>query len=242
VSASNLSGAVAAATCAPVEITSATLTVSDVKQRTIALHDVSGTNTIAGADEVTLTAVEVGALANARAINFADGAIAGAVVNGTTGAITYTDTFKSGALTQAQFITNFNASPAGAYFVASLNTGGVGTVVFGDTAVVALDTEGSSDYTVVVTFNQAVEAGAGGVPTVMPTLSSNQSLSIAGTITTTNAVTLVGAWVAATTTLTFLINDQASVDNLSTGSIKFAAAALQGGTTLVDSVALVGAL
>ena len=239
ISASVLAGAVAAATCAPVGITSATLTVSDVKQRTITLDDGAAPNAV----DTVLTAVEVGALANSRTVSFADGAIAGAVVNATTGAITYTDTFSTGLLTQTQFASNFNASAAGAYFVASVS--GVvanGAKKFAATAAITVDTKGSSDYTVVVTFNQAVEAGAGGVPTVMPTLSSNQSPSIAGTIATTNAVTLVGAWVAATTTLTFLINDQASVDNLSTGSIKFAAAALQGGTTLVDSVALVGAL
>ena len=251
VSASVLAGAVAAATCAPVGITSAALTVSDVKQRTITLDDLSATNTPAVADEVTLTAVEVGALANKWTVSFADGAIAGAVVTDTPNTtppvhtIVYTDTFSTKLLTQAQFISNFNNSAAGAYFQASLNAGGVGTVKFGDTARVntTTSTAGSSDYTVVVTFNQAVDDSNGGPPGP-PRLSSNQNPAINAYVDT------VGASVVAPTqypaggsaSVTYLFDDEPAVLSLSTGSIKFVAGAVHGAVTNVANAStLVGA-
>jgi putative cell wall-binding protein len=247
VSASVEADAVAAATCAPVGITSATLTVDDVQQRTIALDDDDGVNAIV-ADEVTLAAIEVGALANGWAVSFADGAVAGAVVDATAGTIVYTDAFTTGLLSQTQFISNFNSSDAGAFFEAGLNTGGDGDLLFGDVANVVADTAGSSDYTVVVTFNQKVEEpGAGGAPAVVPTLSTNQNPNINGNFTVTNDAALVlgaGGWVGPETTLTYLWDDNAEiVPDLSTGSIKFDAISLQGSVTLVSNAAeSIGAL
>jgi putative cell wall-binding protein len=247
VSASVKADAVAAATCAPVGITSATLTVDDVQQRTIALDDDDGVNAIV-ADEVTLAAIEVGALANGWAVSFADGAVAGAVVDATAGTIVYTDAFTTGLLSQTQFISNFNSSDAGAFFEAGLNTGGDGDLLFGDVANVVADTAGSSDYTVVVTFNQKVEEpGAGGAPAVVPTLSTNQNPNINGNFTVTNDAALVlgaGGWVGPETTLTYLWDDNAEiVPDLSTGSIKFDAISLQGSVTLVSNAAeSIGAL
>jgi putative cell wall-binding protein len=247
VSASVKADAVAAATCAPVGITSATLTVDDVQQRTIALDD-DATGLALNAVDVTLTAIEVGALANDWAVSFADGAVAGAVVDATAGTIVYTDAFGTGLLSQTQFISNFNSSDAGAFFEAGLNTGGDGDLLFGDVAHDVLDTAGSSDYTVVVTFNQKVEEpGAGGAPAVVPTLSTNQNPNINGNFTVTNDAALVlgaGGWVGPETTLTYLWDDNAEiVPDLSTGSIKFDAASLQGSVTLVPNAAeSIGAL
>jgi putative cell wall-binding protein len=238
VSESVLDGAVAAATCAPVGITSATLTVDDVQQRTIALTDV-GT-----ADEVTLTAVAAGALANDWAVSFADGAIAGAVVDATAGTIVYTDTFGTGLLTQTQFNTNFNGSTAGAHFVASLDTGGTGTTAFTGIAITDVDTAGSSDYTVVVTFNQAVEDVAAAAPATLG-LSSNQSTAIDAIVDTVGGVATAPTPYGADgqASVTYLFDDEPAVLDLSTGSIKFGASVVFGAVTGVDNGdVLVGAL
>jgi hypothetical protein len=239
VSDSVLAGAVAAATCAPVGITSAALTVSDVKQRTITLND-------ANAQDVTLTGVEVGALANKWTVSFANGPVAGAVIDTTNPVaptIVYTDAFSTAALTQTQFISNFNNSGAGAYFQASLNVGGFVADTFAATATVGVDTDGSSDYTVVVTFNQAVDDSNGGPPGP-PRLSSNQNPAINAYVDT------VGASVVAPTqypaggsaSVTYLFDDEPAVLSLSTGSIKFVAGAVHGAVTNVANAStLVGA-
>ena len=240
-SASVLAGAVAAATCAPVGITSAALTVDDVQQRTITLASVAGV-----AYEVTLTAIEVGALANGWAVSFVDGAVAGAVVDATAGTIVYTDAFGTGLLSQTQFISNFNSSDAGEFFEASLDTNGIGATTFVAEVPADNDILGSSDYTVVVTFNQKVEEPTGGEPAVVPFLSTNQNPNIDGDFVVTNDAVLVlgvGGWAPATT-LTYLWNDnEGLVPDLSTGSIKFAAASLQGSVTAENNAAmLIGAL
>ena len=241
ISASVLAGAVAAATCAPVGITSAALTVDDVQQRTITLASVAGV-----AYEVTLTAIEVGALANGWAVSFVDGAVAGAVVDATAGTIVYTDAFGTGLLSQTQFISNFNSSDAGEFFEASLDTNGIGATTFVAEVPADNDILGSSDYTVVVTFNQKVEEPTGGEPAVVPFLSTNQNPNIDGDFVVTNDAVLVlgvGGWAPATT-LTYLWNDnEGLVPDLSTGSIKFAAASLQGSVTAENNAAmLIGAL
>ena len=255
VSASVLAGAVAAATCAPVGITSATLTVSDVKQRVLSVSDVAGPDGLVGntdddADNGTaiqgrLTAVAGGAAdaasGNAWTVSMANGASAGAVVNATAKTIVYTDAFSAG-LTQAGFVSNFNASAAGAIFTASAATNGTGTYV--TTPDVAQVSAGSSDYTVVVTFNQNVDNGAGAAPAT-PRLSSNQSTAINAYVDTVGATatapTPYGA--AGSASVTYLFDDETAVLSLSTGSIKFAATSVTGAVTNVANIPiLVGAL
>ena len=255
VSASVLADAVAAATCAPVGITSAALTVSDVKQRVLSVSDVAGPDGLVGntdddADNGTaiqgrLTAVAGGAAdaasGNAWTVSMANGASAGAVVNATAKTIVYTDAFSAG-LTQAGFVSNFNASAAGAIFTASAATNGTGTYV--TTPDVAQVSAGSSDYTVVVTFNQNVDNGAGAAPAT-PRLSSNQSTAINAYVDTVGATaTAPAAYTAAgSASVTYLFDDETAVLSLSTGSIKFAATSVTGAVTNVANTAiLVGAL
>ena len=255
VSASVLADAVAAATCAPVGITSATLTVSDVKQRVLSVSDVAGPDGLVGntdddADNGTaiqgrLTAVAGGAAdaasGNAWTVSMANGASAGAVVNATAKTIVYTDAFSAG-LTQAGFVSNFNASAAGAIFTASAATNGTGTYV--TTPDVAQVSAGSSDYTVVVTFNQNVDNGAGAAPAT-PRLSSNQSTAINAYVDTVGATaTAPAAYTAAgSASVTYLFDDETAAFSLSTGSIKFAATSVTGAVTNVANASiLVGAL
>ena len=255
VSASVLADAVAAATCAPVGITSAALTVSDVKQRVLSVSDVAGPDGLVGntdddADNGTaiqgrLTAVAGGAAdaasGNAWTVNMINGASAGAVITAATATIDYTDAFSAG-LTQAGFVANFNASAAGAIFTASAATNGTGTYV--TTPDVAQVSAGSSDYTVVVTFNQNVDDGGGAAPGGA-ILSSNQSTAINGFVSTVAATatapTPYGA--AGQASVTYLFDDETAVFSLSTGSIKFAATSVTGAVTNVANTAiLVGAL
>ena len=255
VSASVLAGAVAAATCAPVGITSATLTVSDVKQRVLSVSDVAGPDGLVGntdddADNGTaiqgrLTAVAGGAAdaasGNAWTVSMANGASAGAVVNATAKTIVYTDAFSAG-LTQAGFVANFNASAAGAIFTASAATNGTGTYV--TTPDVAQVSAGSSDYTVVVTFNQNVDNGAGAAPAT-PRLSSNQSTAINAYVDTVGATatapTPYGA--AGSASVTYLFDDETAAFSLSTGSIKFDGGDVVGSiTNVANGSILVGAL
>ena len=254
VSASVLAGAVAAATCAPVGITSAALTVSDVKQRVLSISDFAGPDGLVGAandaDAGTsiqgrLTAVAGGAAdaasGNAWAVSMANGASAGAVVNATAKTIVYTDAFTAG-LTQAGFVSNFNASAAGAIFTASAATNGTGTYLIAPD--VAQVSAGSSDYTVVVTFNQNVDNGAGAAPAT-PRLSSNQNTAITAYVDTVGATaTAPAAYTAAgSASVTYLFDDETAVLSLSTGSIKFAATSVTGAVTNVANTAiLVGAL
>ncbi|MFK8026332.1 MAG: cell wall-binding repeat-containing protein [Ilumatobacter sp.] len=167
-----VTGAVGAATCETPVLESATIATADLTQRTILVGE--GTVTTAGPERVdgapTLTAVVGSAAdgtgANPWGITFvadADPANQGAEVDAVLQTIEYTDNFAS--LTRGAFVTNWNASDAGALFVADASTGAedfdaVPDAVVADTTV-DVEVLGTVDITVTITFTNNVDDGAG---------------------------------------------------------------------------------
>ena len=140
----------------------------------------------------TLTSVLGSAASGSSAGNF-EVTFASAVgaptvaINATTGMITYTDNF-TGGISRAQFVSTWNASAAGALFVAAPGSAATDFDTFPEITTTTATGEvlGSYDATLVTTFDQAVY-GATTVLAPVATVNNNSSI---GTTTTTE---LLGA-------------------------------------------------
>jgi putative cell wall-binding protein len=257
ISAEVLAAAAAATACTVPAISTAALTITKTTQRVMVIGDtIGGGNTPdRSATSPTLTSILGSAASGPAAANYEVTFVAAvgtpsAVIDTTVNPvlITYTDNFAS--LTRAQFVTNWNASIAGALFVADAGTGlDTFTVAPDDTSGAAsvgtLSALGSYDATLVVTFDQAVNRSTA-TPTVTPEgeVNNNSStvlgntvvlLGIAGAGATTPA-TLVAT--TGTTTVTQTWADQTTAVPTASATVRYSIGSVSNLANGQDNVAL----
>ena len=237
-----LAAAAAATKCTVPGISSAALTISNTVQRVMFVGDTAGnTNIVRDATAPTLTSradsAASGSAANVFEISFAQGLSPSATISAA-GVIVYTDNFAS--LGRAQFVTNWNASAAGALFVAAPGTATAITdfdavpdedLQSGGSSVIG-EVEGSYKATLVVTFDQAViDAGAAPIGAVFANANANSTIELltvanatvtspAAVVPTAGVTTVTQTWTLQTTavptanaTVRYAIGDVANVAN-----------------------------